>query len=83
MGDMVIIYVNQRRWKDAEELGTQVVKLNVKILGQEHSDTLFNMATLASTYKNQGKWKEGKYLLIQVVEVDGKKKFLGQGHLSR
>jgi hypothetical protein len=34
----------------------------VRVLGDEHPDTLTSMADLASTYRNQGRWKEAEEL---------------------
>ncbi|KAK4195455.1 Tetratricopeptide repeat-domain-containing protein, partial [Triangularia verruculosa] len=51
-----------------------------KALGDEHSDTLTNMADLASTYRDQGRWEEAETLQIQVMEI--RKKVLGDEHLD-
>jgi hypothetical protein len=48
----------------------------VRVLGDEHPDTLTSMADLASTYSNQGRWKEAEELEVRVME-------LGRGCLAR
>jgi len=50
----------------------------LRVLGQEHPDTLSSMANLASTYRNQGRWKEAEGLELQVMET--RKRVLGQEH---
>lgn len=52
---IVVIYSNQGRWKEAGELGVQVVETSKRILGQEHLDTLASMNNLASTFSDQGR----------------------------
>jgi hypothetical protein len=52
---IAVTYSNQGRWKEAVELGVQVVETSKRILGQEHLDTLANMNNLASTFSNQGR----------------------------
>lgn len=36
-------------WKEAEELGIQVIEICKRVLGEEHPETLTNMANLART----------------------------------
>jgi hypothetical protein len=50
------------RWKEAEELEVQVMKMRKRVLGEEHPDTLLSIGNLASTYSNQGQWKEAEEL---------------------
>ncbi|KAI4154247.1 MAG: hypothetical protein LQ340_001792 [Diploschistes diacapsis] len=50
-----VIYYQERRLKEAEELGAQVMETRKKILGDEHPDTLISMKDLAVTYGNQGR----------------------------
>ncbi|GCB25793.1 kinesin light chain [Aspergillus awamori] len=66
------------RWKEAEELGVQVLELYKRVLGPEHPDTLSSMSNLALTYWNRGQWKEAEELQIQVMELD--KRVLGPEH---
>ena len=47
-------------------------------LGEDHPDTLTNMANLASTYRDQGRWVDAEKLEIQVVEASKAK--LGANH---
>ncbi|KAI2956395.1 hypothetical protein CBS147324_10941 [Aspergillus niger] len=66
------------RWKEAEELGVQVMDIRKRILGSEHPDTLTSMANLASTYWKKGQWKEAEELDVQVMEL--RKQVLGSEH---
>ena len=50
----------------------------MRVLGEEHSDTLTSMANLASTYWNQGWWKEAEELEVQVMPT--RKRVLGEEH---
>ena len=64
MANLVLTYRNQGRWKEAEELGVQVMETRKRVLGQEHPDTLASMANLASTNRNPGQWKEAEELIV-------------------
>ena len=44
MANLASTYRNQGRWKEAEELDVQVMETSLKVLGQEHPDTLTSMA---------------------------------------
>ncbi|KAF2741890.1 hypothetical protein M011DRAFT_472716, partial [Sporormia fimetaria CBS 119925] len=66
------------RWKEAEELGVQVMEARKRVLGEEHPNTLTSMNNLAATYRNQGRWKEAEQLEVQVIEA--RKRVLGEEH---
>ncbi|KAF2807550.1 HET-domain-containing protein [Mytilinidion resinicola] len=66
------------RWNEAERAFVQVMETCKKVLGQEHPDTLANMANLASTYRNKGRWDEAEELEVQVMEMS--KRVLGPEH---
>ena len=68
------------RWDEAEKPFMQVMEASVRVLGQEHPDTLTSMDNLASTYRNQGRWKEAEELDVQVAKT--KNRVLGQEHPS-
>ena len=40
-----------------------------RVLGEEHPDSLRNMANLALTYRSQGRWKEAEDLDVLVMET--------------
>lgn len=66
------------QWNEAEELQTQVIDRNKKVLEEEHPDTLISMNDLAAIHTNQGRWKEAEELGVQVVER--RKRMLEQKH---
>jgi hypothetical protein len=47
MANLASTYRNQGRWKEAEELFVQVMETSLRVLGQEHPDTLTSMNNLA------------------------------------
>lgn len=49
MGNLTLIYRNQRWWKEAKELNVQIMKTSLRVLGEEHSSTLTSMANLVHT----------------------------------
>lgn len=72
--------LSQGQWNKAEELQLQAVETRLRVLGEEHPDTLTSMANLASTYRNQGRWKEAEELEVQVMKM--RKRVLGEEHPS-
>ncbi|KAF1967610.1 kinesin light chain [Bimuria novae-zelandiae CBS 107.79] len=68
------------RYNESEELFEQVMETSLRVLGEEHPDTLTSMANLASTYRNQGRWKEAEELFEQVMETSSR--VLGEEHPS-
>ncbi|THC91368.1 hypothetical protein EYZ11_009167 [Aspergillus tanneri] len=78
MTNLASTYASQGRWKEAEELQTEVLGLSLRALGPEHPDSLTIMANLASTYWIQQRWKEAEALEIQVLEI--RKRVLGPQH---
>src|SRR2546430_2665598 len=78
MGSLALTYMNQGRWKEAEQLIVQVMETRKIELGKKHPDTMNSMANLALTYMNQKRWKEAEQLSVQVVEAQ--KTELGEKH---
>ena len=78
MDDLATIWQNQGRWKEAEELGVQVLEVRKRVLGQEHPDTLWSMNHLACTWKSLGRDKEAIALMRQVER--GCREVLGVAH---
>jgi hypothetical protein len=52
--------MNQGNWKEAEELGTEVIVLRKRVLGQELPDTLISMRNLALTFWTSGSGRQLK-----------------------
>ena len=64
--------------KEAELLQSKVLDERSKLLGVEHPDTIFAMASLASTNGDLGKYMEAEILKVQVLAA--RKKILGVYH---
>jgi hypothetical protein len=47
MNNLAVTLENRWRLKEAEDLETQVVKINKRLLGVDHPDTLTSVANLA------------------------------------
>ncbi|KAK0886487.1 hypothetical protein LTR02_018091 [Friedmanniomyces endolithicus] len=56
-------------WMEAEELEVKVVGVMLRVLGEEHADTLTVMGNLAATHDEQGRWEEVAKLQFQVIEA--------------
>ena len=80
MSNLAMTFSDQGRWKEAEELGVQVIETSLRVLGLEHLNTLTSMNNLALTYSNQGRWKEAEELQVQVMRT--RKRVLGLEHLD-
>jgi hypothetical protein len=52
MANLASTYINQGRWKEAEELEVQVMETSSRVLGDEHPNTLTSMANLAFTLQS-------------------------------
>jgi hypothetical protein len=50
MNNLAVIYWNQGRWSEVEELNVQIMEIRKRVLGPEHPDTLTSMNNLASIY---------------------------------
>jgi hypothetical protein len=42
------------QYKEAEEIEVQVMEMTIRLLSDEHPNTLSSIASLALTYRNQG-----------------------------
>ena len=78
MANLATAYLNQERWKEAEELELPVMEVRQRVLGEEHPSTLTIMANLAVTYWARGRHQEAQELALQVLEKW--KTVLGDSH---
>ena len=78
MHNLVLTYRKQGRWKEAEELGVQVMETRKKVLGAEHLDTLATMYDLAFTFKSQSRDHEAISLIENCFQR--RKQVLGSQH---
>src|SRR5260221_422024 len=76
--NLVFMYSEQGRWRDAEVYGVVAMERSKELLGENHPYTLSSMANLAITYGNQGRWKDAEVLEVEVMER--RKELLGEDH---
>ena len=50
IGNLVLMYRNQGRWKEAEELKVQVIEIRKRVLREEYLNTLNSINNLALTF---------------------------------
>jgi len=62
----------------AAAMDEKALATSIKVLGEEHPDTVTAMANLAFSYKDLGRWREAIELLQKAV--DGSRKVLGEDH---
>ncbi|KAJ7714752.1 P-loop containing nucleoside triphosphate hydrolase protein [Mycena metata] len=72
------IYYEGGRGKEAERLTVSLLKMQKRLLGEEHPSTLTAMGNLASTYCALGSWKEAEELGVIVMER--RKQLFGPEH---
>jgi tetratricopeptide (TPR) repeat protein len=65
--NMTLIYKDQSRLKEAEDIAVQAMEKCTTVLGTNHPDTLMSMANLASIYQDQNRWQEAEELESQVL----------------
>jgi hypothetical protein len=65
----LLVYEDQGRLKEAEELGVQVMETRKRLLGPEYLDTLSSMDNLAFTWKRQGKDSRALQLMEECVQL--------------
>ncbi|PGH28906.1 hypothetical protein GX50_08357 [[Emmonsia] crescens] len=69
MSNLVSIYHGQEQWKEAEELGVQVMKMTKQILGPEDPDTVDNMIKLITILESSGKAGDAGVLIDELVQL--------------
>ena len=79
MNSLASTYRNQGRWKEAEELGVQVMETRKTVLGAEHPGTLTSMNSIGFTWKRKGRGAEALDLMEKCVQLQTR--ILGVDHL--
>ena len=69
LASFALVFSEAGRWDEAEKLDVQVMETSLRVLKEEHPDTLTSMANLAATYRNQGRWDEAEKLDVHVMET--------------
>ncbi|KAL4733125.1 hypothetical protein BDV11DRAFT_210460 [Aspergillus similis] len=75
-----ILYSDQGKLKEAEEMCQRALAGKEKALGPDHTSTLMTVNNLGNLYSNQGKLKEAEEMYQQALA--GKEKALGPDHTS-
>lgn len=78
MANLASTYKNQGRWKEAESLKVQVMETSLRVLGEEHHDTLTSMNNLAFTWKSQGRRADAVALMENCLQF--RQRTLGPDH---
>ena len=68
MTNLAATYHNLGLYVEAEKLKIGVLDVMNRILGVEHSDTIYGMGSAAATYQHLGKYTETEKLEIQVLD---------------
>lgn len=53
---------------EADELGKRVLDERVKVLGDDHPDTLVSMSNLAIAYNSRGRRGEAGDLMVETIQ---------------
>ena len=69
MNCVAAIYHAQGRLEEAEKLLVQVMETRLRVLKEEHRDTLESMNNLAVLYRLQGRLEDAEKLQVQVMET--------------
>lgn len=71
MNNLSLIYQDQGRWKEAEELQVQmqVIETRKQVLGLEYPNTLTSMSSLAYTWKSLGNNQTAFALMNECFEL--------------
>src|SRR5438876_1191732 len=69
---LVKLYIDQKKYAEAEPLSQRVLKIHEQQLGLEHPDTVLRLKTLAIIYLSQGKCEQAEPLFQQALAIDTK-----------
>ncbi|KAJ0108127.1 hypothetical protein J7T55_007246 [Diaporthe amygdali] len=62
------VYRFRGRWKDAERLAANVIKIREVQVGENHADTFVAMAHMATLSQGQERWRDAEALLRDIVQ---------------
>lgn len=72
------LYLEQRRYADAEPLLLRALAASERVLGMEHPNTLIFVNGLGDIYVGQGRYAEAEPLLVR--ELEATERLLGKEH---
>ncbi|GAF85320.1 unnamed protein product, partial [marine sediment metagenome] len=68
MGNLALLYQQQKRYEEAGQLYVKVLETQRRVLGEEDPGTLTAMYNLVSLYKDQERYEEAELLLVKTLE---------------
>lgn len=80
MQGVTSVLMRQRRWAEAERIGTRVLTASKMRLGEGHPETLTAMQNLGSIYLYQGQLERSKEISVKVLQIS--REVLGEEHPS-
>jgi tetratricopeptide (TPR) repeat protein len=78
MGNLALLYLYEGKLKQAELLGSKVLEVRKRALGDRHPLTLRLMGNLGAIYRSEGKYDQGAVLLRKALEE--RRRTLGDEH---
>ncbi|GKT50513.1 kinesin light chain [Colletotrichum spaethianum] len=66
------------RWNEKEPVDRKAFSIRQRILGERHPDTIWSIASLATTYHAQGRYDEAEKIYTEVLEL--RQEVLGRRH---
>ena len=68
MANIVAALLEMKHFDEAEKLGKWVLDERVKVLGDDHPDTLVSMSNLAIAYNSRGRRGEAGDLMVETIQ---------------
>jgi len=78
MGNLALLYWQQGRLDQAEQLGLKTLEIHKRILGEEHPDTMKSRNNLALVYTDQARYDKAEQLCLETLQIC--KRVLGGEH---
>ncbi|MFT5423598.1 MAG: serine/threonine protein kinase/tetratricopeptide (TPR) repeat protein [Phycisphaerales bacterium] len=75
-----IVYMDLGLYQDAERHLPRAVEIRIRVLGEEHLDTLDSISSLATLYNHQARYTEAEPLYQKTLEI--RIRVLGEEHPS-
>jgi tetratricopeptide (TPR) repeat protein len=66
------------RWREKEPVDKKAYAFRKQVLGEKHPDTIWSMASLATTYHARGRYDEAEKIKVEVLAL--RREVLGEKH---
>ena len=76
MNNLALVLQKQAKWKEAEEMHREVLRMSHHLLGEDHPNTLSSGSYLALVLQEQGKWQVAEEMHREVLEA--RRRVLGE-----